>query len=175
MDVVQLNVGGKVFLTTRRTLGAERGSMLAIIFDPRPFHHNYNSNYYAEDLKIDLRECSLKDRSYFFDRPHLAFDYVLNYLRCNLKLVQAPPPEIMSQLRNDAVYFQLDGLLRQCDALLNVKPQYEVLEINSEMDREGITILKGMMKQGWYLVEQIQMPKCAGGTITILKLKKDTL
>ena len=66
-----LDVGGKIFKTSRDTLLSVPGSLLYKIF---------------EDENTD--ELKQPDGSVFIDRPHTHFMYILNYLRDpNEKLV----------------------------------------------------------------------------------------
>ena len=150
MEVIRLNVGGKVFLTTRATLCAEPGSMLATLFDG-------DSPFEGPD--------QLDDGSYFLDRPHHAFEYVLNYLRCSLKLLKAPPKKILPQLRNDADYYGLAGLVMACNAIPEVpkaqpapQPQYELC--NNENS------LLSSLRQGWSVCDKIKTKEINRGTNT---------
>ena len=61
---VGLNIGGRVFLTSRATLARDSDSMLARMFD--------------ENLPPS---CQDKDGNYVIDRDGDTFRYILNYLR----------------------------------------------------------------------------------------------
>ena len=64
-DILRLNVGGRIFLTTRESLCAEGGSMLANKFDP--------VSQFAAPVEFE--------GAIFINRDPDSFKYVLNYLR----------------------------------------------------------------------------------------------
>ena len=105
-DIINLNVGGAYFTTTRATLCAEAGSMLRAKFHPE-------SNF-APPIQD-------KDGNYFLDRNPETFPYVLQYLRS--KSVSCLPPidkqHLIEVLQEEADYFGLDGLLELCKSNTN--------------------------------------------------------
>ena len=96
--IIDLDVGGTRFRTSRQTLLANPNSMLAKMFDPE-------STFSAPGVQID--------GAYFIDRDPVYFRAVLNFLRsghldsdCNV-----------SALLKEASFFGLEGLeeaLQQC-------------------------------------------------------------
>lgn len=96
-EVIELNIGGHYFATTRTTLTKEPESMLGRMFNG------------------DL-EPSLKDGSgrYFVDRDGSAFQHVLTYLRGEKLAAAAFGAE---RLHLDAEYYQVQprlGTLAAC-------------------------------------------------------------
>jgi len=93
---VKLDVGGHVCTTSKGTLTAEPGSLLARMFDGT--------------LPLETEE----DGSVFIDRDGRHFHHVLNYLRDRAAF--APPLDAneSSELLKEAQFYQLQGL---CDAL----------------------------------------------------------
>jgi len=96
-DRIVLNVGGKIFHTTRSTLLVDPNSMLAKMFDA-------NSQISA----------SVKDESgaWFIDRDPKYFRAVLNYLRDPTKVVVDPNVNIEGVLQ-EAKFFQIQSLIEQ--------------------------------------------------------------
>lgn len=101
-DALRLNVGGKLFVTTRATLCAEKASMLATLFSPDS-QFAQPSELYGEII---------------LDRNPATFGYILDYLRDGCHLLVNPPEELLKRLRVDADYYGLAGLVAACDAIL---------------------------------------------------------
>jgi hypothetical protein len=95
-DIVKLNVGGQLFVTTRATLCAEAGSMLAAKFDPE--------SKFAPPKKIE--------GAVFLDRDPITFRYVLSYLRHGCQLVLGIPDDLVQAVYVEADYFGLEALKR---------------------------------------------------------------
>ncbi|ORX51543.1 hypothetical protein DM01DRAFT_1375278 [Hesseltinella vesiculosa] len=94
-EKIKLNVGGQKFETSLSTLQRDPQCTLATMFNG---HHEV------------VHE---EDGSYFIDRDGTYFRLVLNYLR-DLKL---PPnvkhdPKIMDELKQEAVFYKISGLLK---------------------------------------------------------------
>ena len=89
-SIIDLDVGGTRFCTTRQTLLSEPNSMLAKMFDPEsPF---------APGVK--------KDGAYFIDRDPIHFRAVLNYLRSGYLAADCDVPAFLEE----AKFFGLLGL-----------------------------------------------------------------
>jgi hypothetical protein len=90
-DIVKRNVGGKLFVTTRATLCAEAGSMLAAKFDPE--------SKFAPPKEID--------GAVFLDRDPKMFECLLNYLRNGCQVVLYIPDGLVKAIAVEADYFGL--------------------------------------------------------------------
>jgi DNA repair exonuclease SbcCD ATPase subunit len=99
---IRLDVGGNVFTTSRLTLTRDADSMLAAMFSGR--HH------VAEE----------EDGTVFIDRDGTHFRYILNYLRDGGINHDGLPRDrqVLKELRNEAIYFQLNGLVQTIEKYL---------------------------------------------------------
>ena len=96
-DIVRLNVGGRGFITTRSTLCAVSGSMLAVKFQV--------PNRFGPPLMDETG-------AVFLDRDPDSFAVVLDYLRRG-RLIGAPLRDgMLERVRDDAEYFGLEPLVR---------------------------------------------------------------
>jgi hypothetical protein len=146
-DIIKLNVGGQLFITTRATLCAKAGSMLAAKFDP-------NSNVAPSKNELD--------GAVFLDRNPKTFEHVLCYLRHGCQGMSNIPDELLNELRADAVYFGLIGLKQACDT---EKQSNTTSEENMEYKAfRGIVSFTGEspleklaleMNDGWRVEEKI--------------------
>jgi BTB/POZ domain len=91
-----LNVGGQRFETSRTTLSKS------------PFFATYFSKRW--DTKPD------SDGSYFIDRSPRSFEYILEFLRNGSILVEGLKLRDRHLLRQDAEFYQMEGLLELLDA-----------------------------------------------------------
>jgi len=73
-DWIKLNVGGQIFLTTKSTLTAHKGSVLAVMF--------------GDELKLKSSRVD-ENGAYVIDRDPKYFSPILNYLRCGKLIVDA--------------------------------------------------------------------------------------
>ena len=97
-SVLEINVGGTIFVTKKSTLSFENDSMLARLFDDEsPFG----------ELPRDQ-----SDRV-FLDRDPAVFGVVLEYLRCAGRLVGATArsADELSRVKEQAEFFGLSGLV----------------------------------------------------------------
>ncbi|GFR57677.1 BTB/POZ domain-containing protein KCTD10 [Elysia marginata] len=99
---IRLDVGGNVFTTSRLTLTRDADSMLAAMFSGR---HQV------------LQE---EDGTVFIDRDGTHFRYILNYLRDGGVNQDGLPRDrqVLKELRNEAIYFQLNGLVQTIEKYL---------------------------------------------------------
>ena len=110
-EIIRLSVAGTLFTTTRSTLCAARGSMLAAKFqEDSPF---------GEPLTDEAGNV-------FIDRNPESFAIILEFLRNGCILVDKPPERLLKVLRADADYFGLDCLLAALD------PPVEALQLCCE-------------------------------------------
>ncbi|OEU17886.1 POZ domain-containing protein [Fragilariopsis cylindrus CCMP1102] len=108
--IIRLNVGGQHFITTRATLCAVEGSLLACMFC-------LDSNF-APPIENEGKEV-------FLDRNPIAFGSILDYLRDGCRVMVDLPSNnneeaLLQRLRTDADYFGLDGLVLYCDTKLRI-------------------------------------------------------
>jgi hypothetical protein len=147
-EIIKLNVQGQLFTTTRATICAKAGSMLASKFDP-------------ESKFAPPKE---RDGGVFLDRNPKAFDYLLNYLRNGCQVVSDIPDKLLKDLCAEADYFGLIGLKGACDILLGKKStrekksktsketmKYHAFQINQ---RDAMQLLANLMNIGWRADEQ---------------------
>lgn len=99
-EIVELNVGGQVYVTRRSTLVAVPDSLLWRMFSPAP----------RGDTRPPLARDS-KGR-YFLDRDGFLFRYVLDYLR-DLRLVLPDYFPERLRLQREAEFFALPELARR--------------------------------------------------------------
>uniref|UniRef100_A0A8C6XMH7 Potassium channel tetramerization domain containing 12 n=1 Tax=Naja naja TaxID=35670 RepID=A0A8C6XMH7_NAJNA len=90
-EIVELNVGGQVYVTRRGTVLSVRGSLLWRLF----------SQQEVTDLPRDAKG------RFFLDRDGFLFRYVLDYLRDQELVLPEGFPE-RNRLRREAEYFQLE-------------------------------------------------------------------
>ena len=105
---IRLSVGGTLFTTTRATLCAEKGSMLAAKFaEDSPF---------GELITDDTG-------AIFLDSDPATFTWILGYLRRGCVLAGTPLQPLLEQVRADADYFGLAGLVAALDKQLESTTQ----------------------------------------------------
>lgn len=99
-DVIEMNVGGVHYTSTRKTLTSDKDSRLGQLFD------NKNPSSQLKDAKGRI----------VLDRDGVLFRYVLDYLRDDV--VQLPDGFREKQrLLKEAEYFKLNGLIKCIQAL----------------------------------------------------------
>ena len=100
---LRLSVGGTMFTTTRETLCAEKGSMLATKFE--------EDSPFGELVTDD-------SGAIFLDTDPTTFAWILGYLRRGCVLAGTPAQPLLDQVRADADYFGLVGLVAALDGKL---------------------------------------------------------
>ncbi|KAK9401699.1 BTB/POZ domain-containing protein KCTD12 [Crotalus adamanteus] len=98
-EIVELNVGGQVYVTRRGTVLSVRGSLLWRLF----------SQQEPAELPRDAKG------RFFLDRDGFLFRYILDYLRDQELVLPEGFPE-RNRLRREAEYFQLPELVRRLAA-----------------------------------------------------------
>jgi hypothetical protein len=158
-DIIKLNVGGQLFVTTRATLCAEAaGSMLATKFDPE--------SKFALPKEID--------GAVFLDREPITFHYILKYLRNGCQVVSDIPDELLKDMCADANYFGLIGLKQACTTSADTKQKQSnsasvenIMEYRPFYTNQGVyTALKQLvleMNAGWRV--DVKVSEYDGGNI----------
>ena len=111
-DVIEVNVGGKIFTTRKSTLQFEKDSMLAKLFDDdSPFG----------EVTLDSHE------RVFLDRDPEMFSVVIDYLRCAGRLVGATSCSLdeLAKVKEQAEFFSLAGLCAAVDEIVRLREAAE--------------------------------------------------
>ena len=113
----QLDVGGTLFTTTRATLCAASGSVLA-------------STFMRGSSSAVHMEWSRGVSDAFIDSDPETFAWILGFLRRGCRLVGTPPAHLFEQVRADALSFGIDELVSALDertgrAILNYETKAE--------------------------------------------------
>lgn len=100
-DWIELNVGGRLFSTTRQTLTSHPDSMLC-----RMFSQQY------------LKSSKMKNDAYLLDRSPIYFDFILNYLRTGQLIFDhnINPEGILTEAR----YYGLEDLARELESIVSI-------------------------------------------------------
>eukprot|EP00792_Barthelona_sp_PAP020_P013737 TRINITY_DN924_c0_g1_i1.p1 TRINITY_DN924_c0_g1~~TRINITY_DN924_c0_g1_i1.p1 ORF type:complete len:327 (-),score=92.18 TRINITY_DN924_c0_g1_i1:6-986(-) len=93
MDIIDLDVGGTIFSTTRKTLNRIEGTYFSAIFD--------GTNEHVVKIEENL---------YFIDRSNTYFRYILNFLR-DLILPICNDMSYCKAILEDAKFYKLDSLI----------------------------------------------------------------
>ena len=144
---LRLSVGGTMFTTTRETLCAEKGSMLATKFEEdSPF-----GELVTDDSGV-----------IFLDTDPTTFAWILGYLRRGCVLAGTPAQPLLDQVRADADYFGLVGLVAALDGKLEemskpTKYQYDhhiigPLKGDEAEYNNSIKAVTAFGKKGWRVV-----------------------
>ena len=163
-DIIRLNVGGQHFVTTRTTLCAVEGSLLAEMFCSdstfEPPREIISSNGGAGN-DANNNKSSSRGGEVFLDRNPLAFGYILDYLRdgCRVTVDLSHDEQILQRLRADADSFGLEGLVLYCDIKLNVIKKQD--ERNNHQELEPI-IQKEKLKVYDYECLEVCVPNGPG-------------
>lgn len=132
---IRLNVGGRLFLTTKHTLSRDENSFFARLIQEDP------------DLPTDKDDSG----AYLIDRDSDHFAPVLNFLRHG-KLVTTPSVSLQGILE-EAEFYNLSSLIQLCKERLGgvasgrgpTKHVYRVLQCHEE----ELTNLVSAMSDGW--------------------------
>ncbi|XP_042315574.1 BTB/POZ domain-containing protein KCTD14 [Sceloporus undulatus] len=92
-EVIELNVGGEMFMTTLSTLKKHPGSKLAEMFASG-----------QSKLRTD------SEGRYFIDRPGTYFKYILEYLRSN-----QVPKQCVQDVYKEALFYDIEPLIKQLE------------------------------------------------------------
>jgi len=141
-DNLRLSVGGQLFATTRATLCAEKGSMLASTFRLR---------------SIWPQPTEIEPGILFLDRNPATFDLILDYLRNGCHMMIIPPSHLLPLLRIEAHHFGLAKLLAACNSPAATRPrvEYKTLEIGTGMVED---MLPKLAKDGWTIKHVLKNP-----------------
>ncbi|XP_065914490.1 BTB/POZ domain-containing protein KCTD21-like [Dysidea avara] len=112
--IIDLNVGGTRYSTSRSTLTKYPESMLGVMFSGRH----------------DLEAMKCSDGSFFIDRDGTHFRLILNYLRDGEEVVRWYPKsfEALQEIFCEAKYYQLEGLINA------LKPLVREVDVVSQND-----------------------------------------
>ncbi|KAE9552018.1 hypothetical protein FO519_004781 [Halicephalobus sp. NKZ332] len=116
-EIVQLNIGGTGYTTTMRTLSREPES-----FFPQLFAGDGLDRYSHVASKM-------ADGSIFVDRDGELFVYILDYLRSG-KLILPDNFKETARLREEVLFYQLEGLSQLLTPYYNLKYPTKALTVN---------------------------------------------
>lgn len=106
-EVIELNVGGVHYTSTRKTLTSDQNSRLCELFDKS---NNSSSSSRMKDGKGRI----------FLDRDGVLFRYILDYLRDDA--IQLPDGfREKCRLLKEAEYFKLNGLIKCIQSLTDTR------------------------------------------------------
>lgn len=135
-DIVTLNVGGRLFTTTRMTLTSEPESVLGRMFD----------------VSSHIPPARLVDGAYFLDANPDVFEVILDFLR--YKAVILPNKLPMEAVMVQARYFGLDDLIlrvteRTAEATIRVNAGGTMFETTRKtLNAQPDSMLARMIAQG---------------------------
>jgi hypothetical protein len=96
-DIIKLNVGGVKYETTLNTITSDSDSMLANMFSGRHLMKPDNEGYH------------------FIDRDRDIFKYIIKFLRDKTVNLDSIDVAVVKNIRDEAEYFQINGLIDICD------------------------------------------------------------
>jgi len=127
-DFIKLKVGGKPYETSYATLVSDQDSMLACMFSGRHIMKPDTDGYYNIDRDPDY------------------FAYIIKFLRDKKVNMDDFSISKIKDIRDEAEYFQIKGLIDLCDNKLksvikyNFTSQTEILETLTKLYKVPITI-----------------------------------
>ena len=122
-QVIDLNVGGTRYSTSRSTLTKYPDSMLGVMFSGRH----------------DLETMKCSDGSFFIDRDGTHFRHILNYLRDGEDVIESFPKsaEVLREILREVTYYQLENLavtlkplVRRLDIVLKNDIAYDFISVS---------------------------------------------
>jgi hypothetical protein len=149
-DLLRLSAGGQLFVTTRATLCAYEGSMLASKFSP--------DSQFAPPIEIE-------PGLIFLERDPATFGLILNYLRNGCRMVTKSPTHLLPLFRAEADYFGLVKLVASCD-LPAARPRVQY-KTTSEFDR-GHLVPSKELDDGWKIKQFLGRSTSAPFTLHFL-------
>lgn len=92
-EIIELNIGGTIYLTIKSTLLSEPDSLFESILN-------------QESKPID------SNNRLFIDRDGALFGYILDYLRNKNEFVKPENKQDLIRLKNEASYFKIENLAK---------------------------------------------------------------
>jgi hypothetical protein len=120
-EIISLNVGGTIYVTTKSTLLKYPGTMLSSMFS--------GGHSVTKD----------KDGNYYLDRDGVSFSYILNYLRTG-QFPQLSRKELL-ELREEAEFYAISPLLTALDNTLEtvILSKFAVLRYNENNNYNNLS------------------------------------
>ncbi|TPX68913.1 hypothetical protein SpCBS45565_g02856 [Spizellomyces sp. 'palustris'] len=142
-QTIKLSVGGIPFTTTRATLCADPGSLLAQLF--------------GNSSKGRIK-CSMADGAYFIDRDGTQFRHILNWLRGVDTITQIEDKQSLRELQTEGEYYEIRGLVELISDLLIADEQSHQHDASSSsiMKAGKAGLEKTRTKMRSYLPSSIQ-------------------
>lgn len=125
-EVIQLNVGGIRYTTTKSTLTSrESDAFFARLLQARFKLLLIILSVQAAEISElpepwGMAACRLDSGAYFIDRDGELFAYVLDYLR-NGKLLLPDNFKEIARLREEALFYQIEGMVQQIMPYFSIK------------------------------------------------------
>ncbi len=155
-DIITLDVGGRLFRTSRSTLVSEPNSLLSAMFDPD-----------AEMPEARLTD----DNAFFLDRDPETFAVILDFLRTRTYLRRDDVSA--ARVKLEAEYFNLDGLIAALDEAQNAhegedEPKRVIVAYVSVLDKNNVIAKKTVsyvVMPGTMLVSQEPLYSALGARL----------
>jgi len=166
--VLELNVGGEIFTTTRQTLLKAEGSLIGVMFSGR-----YDSGPKDKDGRV------------FLDRPPRWFAVILNSLRSGIALPVPEQEEDLEELKREIQFYGLENYFKTefrdpqfLGGTLLSKPEY-VNQLNrwlkaTSKDKNWKLVYKAS-KDGWDAFSFHSKVDNKGESVTVIEDTKGNL